>query len=154
MIVNRVWGHHVGQGLVRSPSNFGLRGEKPSHPELLDYLAAQFMDEGWSLKKLHRWIMLSTVYQQSADDRPECRQKDAENVLLWRMNRQRLEFEELRDTLLAASGTIDLTIGGPAVELGQEPFSRRRTIYGFIDRQNLPGMFRTFDFASPDTHSP
>jgi hypothetical protein len=75
-------------------------------------------------------------------------------VLLWRVNRQRLEFEGLRDAMLAASGSIDLTIGGPAVDLGSQPFSRRRTIYGLIDRQNLPGMFRTFDFASPDTHSP
>jgi hypothetical protein len=109
------------------------------------------MEEGWSIKKLHRLIMTSAVYQQSSEDRPSGRAIDMENTLLWRMNRRRLDFEATRDSLLFVSGQLDPTIGGRAVEL---PTSNRRTIYGFIDRQNLPALWRAFDFASPDTHSP
>ncbi|HYG78008.1 MAG TPA: DUF1553 domain-containing protein [Planctomycetota bacterium] len=154
VMVNRVWLWHFGQGLVRTPSDFGIRTEKPTHPELLDYLSRRFMDEGWSLKKLHRWIMLSSTYQQSSEDNPQARAVDPENNLVWRYNRRRLDFESLRDSLLAVSGQLDLTMGGRAVDLQTQPFSGRRTIYGFIDRQNLPSMFRVFDFASPDSHSP
>ena len=154
VIVNRVWLHHFGAGFVRTPSDFGLRSEPPTHPELLDYLAARFMDEGWSLKKLHRQILLSSTWQQTSDDNPACAKTDPNNQLLWRMNRHRLDFEAMRDTLLAVAGNLDSTSGGHAVELTSVPFSTRRTIYGFIDRQNLPGLFRTFDFASPDTTSP
>jgi hypothetical protein len=154
VLVNRVWQHHFGTGLVRTPSDFGMRSDPPTHPELLDYLAARFMDSGWSVKWLHRQIMLSSAYQQASDDRPECRAKDPENRLLWKMSRQRLDWESLRDSLLAAAGTLDLTFGGRSVELTSEPFSHRRTVYGIIDRQNLPGLFRTFDFASPDAHTP
>jgi len=98
--------------------------------------------------------MLSSAYQQSSDENPEGRRVDPENTLLWRMNRRRLDLEALRDALLAVSGRIDLTMGGRAVDLTAQPYSGRRTVYGFIDRQNLPGMFRVFDFAGPDTHSP
>jgi hypothetical protein len=154
VLVNRVWMHHFGQGLVRTPSDFGLRSDPPSHPELLDYLASRFVAEGWSLKKLHRWILLSSVYQQSSEDRPEARAKDPENLLLWRMNRQRMDLEALRDSLLFVSGTLDETIGGPAVNIVTAPFSKRRSVYGQIERQNLPAFFRTFDFATPDSHSP
>jgi hypothetical protein len=154
VLVNRVWGHYFGAGLVRTPSDFGVRCESPSHPELLDTLAADFMDAGWSLKWLHRSILLSRAYQQSAEDRPDCRQKDPENRLLWKMNRRRLEWEALRDSLLAVSGELDRTVGGQSVEIAKEPFSNRRTIYGLIDRQNLPGIFRAFDLASPDAHTP
>ena len=153
VIVNRVWAHHFGAGLVRTPSNFGLRGEAPTHPELLDFLAARFMDEGWSIKKLHRTIMLSSVYQQSSRDVPRYRELDPENRLLWKMKRRRLDFEALRDSLLAAAGRLNLAVGGPSEDLS-DPSARRRTIYGRIDRQGLPGMLPTFDFASPDTHSP
>jgi hypothetical protein len=154
VMVNRIWLHHFGAGLVRTPSEFGLRGELPTHPELLDYLAWTFVEGGWSVKKLHRLIMLSSVYQQSSTDNPTCRQADPENRLLWRMNRQRLEFEALRDSLLAVSGQLDTRRGGAPVDLTTAPFSTRRTVYGFVDRQNLPGLFRTFDFANPDTSTP
>jgi hypothetical protein len=154
VLVNRVWLHHFGAGLVRTPSDFGLRSDPPTHPELLDYLAAQFMREGWSIKNLHRLILLSSTYQQGSDGDPRLLPQDPDNRLLGRMNRQRLDFEALRDGLLAVTGQLDLREGGPPVDLAARPFTRRRTVYGFIDRQNLPGMFRTFDFASPDTHSP
>jgi hypothetical protein len=151
VLVNRVWMHHFGAGLVRTPGDFGLRGEPPTHPELLDYLAATFVEQGWSIKKLHRLIMLSAVYQQSSSDDPRGLESDIDNRLLWKMNRRRLEFEAMRDSLLAYAGSLDMTQGGPAVDLVKAPFSPRRSVYGFIDRQNLPGLFRTFDLASPDT---
>jgi hypothetical protein len=154
VMVNRIWLHHFGAGLVRTPSDFGLRGEVPTHPELLDWLAATFMEQGWSVKKMHRLIMLSNTYQQASDDNPAGVKADPENRLLWKMNRRRLEFEALRDGLLAAAGRLDTTRGGPAVDLTGAPFPRRRSVYGFIDRQNLPGLFRTFDFASPETSTP
>jgi mono/diheme cytochrome c family protein len=154
VMVNRVWAHHFGRGLVPTASDFGTRGERPSHPELLDFLAQQFMNDGWSLKKLHRAIMNSAVYQQSSRNRPECAAADPENRLLWRSNRRRLDFEQLRDSMLAVSGELDLTMHGPSVELTVAPFSSRRTVYGRVDRQNLPALFRTFDFANPDSHSP
>ena len=150
VLVNRVWAWHFGAGLVRTPSDFGLRADPPTHPELLDWLATQFVADGWSLKKLHKVIMLSATYQQTSDDRDECVKADPANLLLWKFNRQRLDFEQLRDALLLASGKLDLTPGGLPVDLTAQPFSTRRTAYGFIDRQNLPPMFRTFDFASPD----
>lgn len=153
VLVNRVWAHHFGAGLVRTPSNFGARGESPTHAELLDYLAATFMDDGWSIKKLHRAIMLSSTYQQQCSENAEYAARDPENRLLWRMNRRRLDFETMRDAMLAVSGELDLSMGGPSVDLASAG-SRRRTIYGAIDRQNLPAMLATFDFASPDTHSP
>ena len=152
--VNRVWTHFFGAGVVTTPSDFGLRSTAPSHPELLDYLAARFVEEGWSTKKLHRLILLSSTYQQSSSANPEAIAKDPENRLFWRMNRRRLDFEATRDALLAVASSLDRSLGGPAVDLMAKPFTTRRSIYGSIDRQNLPGMFRTFDFASPDTHSP
>jgi len=160
VFVNRVWLYHFGAGLVRTPSDFGKQGERPTHPELLDYLASTFMAGGWSLKKLHRQIMLSATYQQSCDPPSQkasdkALAADPENRLLWHMNRRRLEFEAMRDNLLCVAGTLDArAVGGPSVDLWTEPFPRRRTLYGFIDRQNLPGVFRTFDLASPDATSP
>ncbi len=154
VLVNRVWLHHFGAGLVRTPSDFGLRGDPPTHPELLDWLAATFVDNGWSIKKLHRLILLSNTYRQTSGDDPRLLQTDPENRLLARMNRRRLDFEAMRDSLLAVAGRLDPAIGGRAVELTTAPFSTRRSVYGFIDRQNLPGLFRTFDFASPDTSTP
>jgi hypothetical protein len=154
VFVNRVWAGHFGAALVRTQSDFGLRSEAPSHPELLDYLARTFMDDGWSIKRLHRAIMLSSTYQQSSEHREECAAKDAENRLLWRMNRRRLDWEASRDTLLAAAGDLDRSVGGPAVEITMHPFSTRRTVYARIERQNLPSVFRAFDFASPDAHAP
>ncbi len=150
VMVNRVWLYHFGEGLVRTPDDFGTRGDTPSHPELLDYLASRFMDEGWSIKKLHRLIMLSSVYQQSSDENPHYEQIDPENRWLWRMNRRRLDFEALRDTILAIGGDLDMTVGGKPVKLDSEPYSLRRTVYGYVDRRNLPNMYQAFDFANPD----
>ncbi|MBS0264178.1 MAG: DUF1553 domain-containing protein, partial [Planctomycetes bacterium] len=154
VIVNRVWMHHFGKGLVGTPSDFGFRGSPPSHPELLDYLASVFIEEGWSIKKLHRRILLSKTWQQASADRPEARKIDPENQWLWRMNRQRLEYEPMRDALLFVAGRLDMTSGGKAVDLFSKPFTTRRAVYGFIDRQDLPGTFRVFDFASPDVSTP
>jgi mono/diheme cytochrome c family protein len=154
VIANRIWMYYFEQPLVNTPSDFGLRSEPPTHPELLDYLASTLVENNWSLKSIHRLILTSATYQQSSAERPDGRQIDPENRLLWRMNRKRLDFEALRDALLAASGQLDAAIGGPAVDLFEQPWPKRRTIYGRIDRQNLPNLFRTFDFASPDTHSP
>jgi cytochrome c553 len=154
VFVNRVWMHHFGAGLVSSPSNFGVRADPPSHPELLDFLAARFVEEGWSVKKLHKLMLTSQTYRRSSDDNVKAREIDADNRLLARANRRRLEFEPLRDALLAAAGNLDLTMGGAGVDITKAPWSKRRTLYGFIDRQNLPGMFRTFDFASPDASTP
>ncbi len=154
VLVNRVWMQHFGQGIVRTPSDFGTRGDPPTHPELLDTLAVRFVEEGRSLKKLHRWILLSAAYRQSSEDNPAARAADPANTLLWRMNRERLDLEALRDSILAVSGQLDASVGGRAVDLSAPPYTRRRTVYAFIDRQNLPGMFRTFDFASPDVSNP
>jgi hypothetical protein len=154
VMVNRVWLALFGEGLVRTPSDFGLRSEPPSHPELLDYLACRFIEDGWSLKKLIRRIVLGAVYRQSVVEDPERRRLDPENRLLWTMNRRRLDLEALRDSLLCVSGLLEPTIGGPPVELTAPPFPRRRTLYGFIARENLPGLFPAFDFPEPAAHSP
>jgi hypothetical protein len=154
VLVNRVWLHHFGVGLVRTPSDFGLRSEPPSHPELLDYLANFFMDNGWSIKKLHRLIVCSAAYQQRSDDRPVCKAIDPENTLVWKMNRRRLDFEATRDALLAVSGRLSRDIGGPSVNGAFAPSATRRTLYAHLDRLNVPGLFRTFDFPSPDATSP
>jgi mono/diheme cytochrome c family protein len=154
VMVNRVWMHHFGAPLVRTPSDFGVRSDPPSNPELLDYLASQFMASGWSLKKLHRLIILSGAYQQSSEDNPANSKIDPANELFWRMNRRRLDFEAMRDTLLALAGKLDETMYGHAADITTQPFATRRTVYAFVERQNLPGIFRTFDFASPDTTSP
>ncbi len=154
VFVNRVWLRYFGSGLVRTPSDFGLRCDPPSHPELLDYLACRFMDEGWSVKKLHRMILLSSVYQQNSNGNPDYAQTDPNNTLLWKMSRRRLDFEAMRDAMLAVSGKLDLAAGGHSVDITTEPFTTRRTVYSYIERQNLPGIFRTFDLASPDTTSP
>ena len=155
VIVNRVWQWHFGHGLVRTPSDFGSRGEAPTHPELLDHLATWFMENGWSLKKLHALILASATYQQSSGasaDNATARQRDPENKLLWRMNRQRMDFESLRDAMLAASGQLDVKMGGVPDEITSWPFARRRTVYGYVNRAKLAAEFLTFDFANPDAH--
>ena len=145
--------HHLGTPLVATPGDFGLRSEPPTHPELLDHLASRFTEGGWSIKALHRRIMLSNTYQQQSDDRPTARAVDPENTLYWRANRRRLDFEATRDALLAVSGRLSGRIGGAPMPnlMGTEP---RRTIYGFVDRLNLPGLHRTFDFPDPTITSP
>jgi hypothetical protein len=150
VIVNRVWQHHFGYGLVRTPGDFGFRGEPPTHPELLDHLATRFINSGWSVKELHRWMLTSATYGQASVDRPEARKIDPENRLYWAMPRQRLELEPLRDSWLAVSGLLDEQLGGRPFEDITNPTQHRRTVYGFVNRNDLPGVFRVFDFADPD----
>jgi len=150
VMVNRIWLHHFGEGIVTTPDDFGNQSAPPSHPELLDYLASRFVEDGWSIKKMHRLIMLSSVYQESSENNPHYAQQDPGNRLLWRANIHRLEFEAVRDSLLAIGGKLNLTVGGRPVDLGATPYSTRRTIYGFVDRRNLPEVFNQFDFANPD----
>ncbi len=154
VIVNRVWMHHFGAGLVRTPSDFGFRGDAPTHPELLDWLAVKFVESGWSLKALHRMILMSSVYRQESGDNEAARAVDPENLMLWRMNRRRLEIESLRDTMLAASEQLELTVGGVPFALSAQPAVPRRTVYSFIERGRIPGTLAAFDFASPDQHAP
>lgn len=165
VIVNRVWHYHFGRGLVGTPSDFGVMGERPSHRELLDDLAFRFMRDGWSLKKLHREIMLSQTYQQSSDTVAASAQADPENKLLWRFNRRRLEGESLRDSMLTVSGLLNAKMYGPGVfpplPAGVETRggwkanetldeARRRSIYIFVRRNTRYPMFEAFDM--PDTH--
>jgi hypothetical protein len=154
VMVNRVWGHLFGQGLVRTPSDFGMRSDPPKHPEMLDWLASRFTESDWSIKELHRLIVMSATYRQSSISSESLVKLDPENRLLGRMTRKRLTFEGLRDGLLLSAGRLDETIGGRSADLFKEPFVTRRAVYGFIDRQNLPGTFRSFDLALPDTHAP
>ena len=153
VIVNRVWRHHFGRGLVETPSNFGVTGDRPSHPELLDDLAARFVEAGWSLKWLHREIVLSAAYGQSSAGSAEGVARDPENRFLARMTPRRLEVEAWRDAILAASGSLDRTLGGEPREL-QNGDNRRRTVYGIIRRRDLDELLRLYDFPDPTWHSP
>ncbi|GIW95594.1 MAG: cytochrome c [Pirellulaceae bacterium] len=154
VIANRIWLHLFGEGLVATPSDFGLRCDPPQQPEVLDYLAVQLIEHDWSLKSLIRQIVLSAAYRQSSGVTEPARRLDPQNRLFGRQNRRRLDFEAMRDALLAVSDQLEPIIGGPSVPITQPPFPRRRTVYAYIDRQNLPGLFRVFDFAGPDTHNP
>jgi mono/diheme cytochrome c family protein len=147
VIVNRIWQQHLGQGIVRTPSNFGKQGDTPSHPELLDYLASRFMSEGWSLKKLHREMMLSSTYALSTQNDETAYAGDPENRLLWHANRRRLDVESIRDSLLFVAGNLDLKAGGPATAFGPE--NHRRTVYGFVSRRRLDPVLALFDFPNP-----
>ena len=161
--VNRVWQHLFGQGLVRTVDNFGFQGEPPSHPELLDYLASRFRDEGWSLKQLIRYLVLSRSYRQSTRFSAEHFEVDPDNQLVWRGNRRRLDVEALRDALLQASGKLKLERpeASPVAEIGDgevgrnintQPLQREfpyRSVYLPILRSALPEMLKTFDFAEP-----
>jgi hypothetical protein len=154
VMVNRVWAGHFGYGFVRTPSDFGIRSDPPTHPQLLDYLATRFVQDGWSLKKLHKLIMLSATYQQSSQVSADAYKLDPENKLLAHQNRRRLDFEAMRDSILQVAGRLDTTLGGKPVNLFSAPFSTRRSIYGLIDRTNFSGTMRAFDVASPDQHAP
>jgi Protein of unknown function (DUF1553) len=149
VMVNRVWQHHFGKGLVRTPSNFGALGERPTHPELFDYLAQRFIQSGWSIKALHRQILLSAAYQQSSRFDAHNHDLDPDNRLLWRMNRRRLEVEAWRDAMLAVAKKLDTTIGGPSIELAT-PDNRRRTLYAYVSRHELNSLLRLFDFPDPN----
>jgi len=148
VIVNRIWKGHFGTGLVDTPSNFGWNGETPSHPELLDYLAQSFLDQGQSIKTLHREILRSAVYQLSTTTSATHEEKDAGNRWYWRANRTRMSAEQLRDSVLYVAGSLDETIGGPSAPL--TPLYARRTIYGKVSRYKLDEFLQLFDFPSPN----
>ncbi len=154
VFVNRVWMQHFGRPLVGTPSDFGLRSDPPTHPELLDFLARAFMDGGWSVKDLQRLIVTSSAYRQASVNRPDAAEQDPENDSIWRQSRRRLDFESMRDAFIVAGGDFDATMGGPPSDMFGAPYLRRRALYGIIERQNLPGVLRAFDFAGPDTHAP
>jgi hypothetical protein len=130
-----------------------MRADPPTHPELLDWLADELVHSGGSLKHLHRLIVTSATYRQASADRPDAAALDPENTLLWRFSRRPLDLEALRDALLTVAGDLDSTIGGPSVRDALNPGSRRRTLYSWVDRLHVPGLFRTFDFPSPDASS-
>ena len=170
VMVNRIWQGHFGRGIVGSPNNFGRQGEAPTHPELLDWLASEFVEQGWSVKAMHRLIMLSATYRLSSAAELRNARKDPQNLYLWRMNRRRLDAESLRDAVLAVAGTLNLKMGGRPVRppLSAEerlgmwdkddwPESldsaehRRRSVYIFAKRQFPYPMFKTFDAPDPAT---
>ena len=170
VMVNRVWQGHFGRGIVGTPNNFGRQGDLPSHPELLDWLASEFVERGWSIKEMHRLMMLSSTYRLASDSEPSSAAKDPENRFLWRMNRRRLDAESLRDAVLAVSGTLNLKMGGRPVmpplseeeRLGMwdqsdwpesmDPTEHgRRSVYIFSKRQFPYPMFKTFDAPDPAT---
>jgi hypothetical protein len=165
VMVNRIWHYHFGRGIVGTPSDFGVMGERPANPALLDYLAATFVENGWSLKKMHRLILLSNTYQQSAQFNPEGAKVDPEDRLVWRYNRHRLEGEAIRDSILEASRRLNLKMGGPGVfpplpagvvtrggwKKQEDPSEAdRRSVYVFVRRNTRYPMFEVFDM--PDTH--
>jgi hypothetical protein len=148
VIVNRVWQWHFGEGLVRTPSNFGLLSEPPTHPELLDWLASRFIEDGWSLKKLHRRIMLSATYRQASRVSREAFDRDPENRFNGRFPSRRLEAEAIRDAILAVNGQLDRTVGGPA---GDDFTIRRRSLYVQTARWQRDSYANLFDAANPDS---
>ena len=149
VMVNRIWQHHFGRGIVATPSNFGKLGEVPTHPKLLDYLAARFIQSGWSIKTLHREIMRSATYRLSSSSHAANAEIDADNRFLWKMSRQRLDVEAWRDALLEVAGKLDRTLGGPSTNLA-DANNVRRTVYAQISRHELDSLLRLFDF--PDAN--
>ena len=154
VMVNRVWARLFGEGIVRTTSDFGLRGDRPSHPRLLDHLASEFVDQGWSVKGLVRQIVLTKAYRQSSQSREDGNREDPDNLLLWRQNRTRLDFEALRDSMLRVSGRLNQSTGGPPFELRAVPSSPRRTVYAYVSRERPSALMRTFDFSNPEEHAP
>jgi len=155
VLANRLWHWIFGSGLVRTVDNFGITGEKPSHPELLDYLAARLLEEDWSVKMVLREIVLSGTYRLSSQSVAPSLAADPGNRLLWRMNPRRLEAENLLDTMLMISGQLRSEIGGPMVRKGTpndydyQHEGKRRAIYWPVLRNSLPDIFQVFDFANP-----
>ncbi len=168
VMVNRIWQHHFGEGLVRTPNNFGKMGERPTHPELLDWLSVEFMANGWHIKPIHKMILMSSAYRMASDDIESNLTKDPENRLLWRMPRRRVEGEVLRDSMMAVAGSLDMTVGGPPIypwidpslfqgsskrtwngRPDEDPTTWRRSIYVFSKRSIPLPMLEVFD--KPDT---
>jgi hypothetical protein len=148
--VNRIWLHLFNRGLVQTPNDFGVQTPPPTHPELLDYLASRFIGNSWSVKSVVRDIVLSQTYRQNSRPAEKALSIDPNNDLLHAQRRRRLDYEAMQDTLLQITGGLDETRGGQPVELTKPPFARRRSVYGYIDRQDLPSALRNFDFANPD----
>ncbi len=163
VMVNRIWKHHFGNGIVRSTDNFGKMGETPSHPELLDYLAGEFVSSGWSVKAMHRMIVLSSAYQMSSHASETAAKLDPSNKLLQHMPVRRLEAEAIRDSILATAGTLDETLFGPSVpphisqyqdgrgkpKTGPLDGAGRRSIYIQVRRNFMTPLFVAFDYPSP-----
>jgi hypothetical protein len=147
--VNRVWQQHFGKGFVTTPDDLGNQSAPPANPELLDYLALRFMEEGWSIKRLQRLIMLSSVYQESSAANPRGAEADPEDRLQWRFGTRPLDFEQMHDSILAIAGTLDLSMGGRSVPIGSEGFATRRAVYAFIDRRNPAEILTQFNFPNP-----
>ena len=160
VMVNRLWRGHFGRGLVPTVDNFGLKGSPPTHPELLDWLAIRFVEEGWSIKAMHRMIVLSQTYQQSSDFDASNAERDPGNQLYWRFSVRRLEAEAIRDALLAVSGQLDRTTGGNIMQYKNREYvfnhtsqdkskydSNRRSIYVPVIRNHLYDMFQLFDYT-------
>ena len=153
VVVNRTWMNHFGAGLVTTPSDYGHQGERPSHPDLLEDLARGLVDHGWSLKWLHREILISSTYRQSSAYDQGNYQRDPDNRYLWRMNRRQLDIEAWRDTMLSVSGRLDLQMAGPAGVLA-EAGNHRRTVYGQVARRDLDSVLQMYGFPPPISHSP
>jgi len=156
VMVNRIWQHHFGQPLVDSPSDFGLQVEEPEHVALLDWLSMMFVKRGWSVKQMHRLIMTSATWRQSSVEHPDYahqNQIDPDNLLLWRQNMKRLEFEPIRDSLLYVCGTLDTTVYGRSERIFDNTRATRRSVYAYIDRYTQPDLMATFDMADPQATS-
>ena len=165
VIVNRIWHYHFGRGIAGTPSDFGMMGERPANKELLDYLASNFIANGWSMKQLHKLILMSNTYRQSSDFRAEAAAIDSQDKYLWRYPRHRLEGEVIRDSMLAVSGELNPKMGGPGVfpplpegvnprggwKKNESPSeANRRSVYIFVRRNTRYPMLESFDM--PDTH--
>jgi hypothetical protein len=172
-MANRVWQYHFGRGLVRSPNNFGLQGDKPTHPDLLDWLAAEFIAQGWRLKPLHRLVVTSNAYRMSSHGNAAALAADPANDLFWRFDMRRLSAEEIRDSILAASGSLNLRMHGPGVypEIPREVLAgqsmpgagwgksppaeqNRRSVYIHVKRSLLTPILESFDIAETDRATP
>ena len=151
VLVNRLWQQLFGAGFVSTPDDLGNMSVPPVNPELLDWLAARFIDSGWSIKQLQRTIVLSGTYRQASTANPAAAALDPDNKLLWRANLRRLDFEEIYDSLLAISGTLDRTLGGKSIMPASDSFGTRRSLYTYVDRRNPPELLTQFDFPNPDT---
>ena len=169
VMVNRLWQHHFGRGIVRTTSDFGFQGTPPTHPELLDWLAIDLRDTGGSLKHLHKIILTSAAYRRQSVHHEDNAAVDAQNRYLWRMNRRKLEAEAVRDAVLAVSGTLDLSMSGPSVELfnythdhsprydyvaSDDPAVFRRSVYRYVVRSVPDPLFEAFDCADPNASTP